>query len=80
MKEEKINIPRMKEDLIELNNQIDIYLKLESDNRVGKSYMKLMFMLLGHTIDFKNNNTNDNTHYKKDKDKKHVHMYVKMFH
>ena len=42
MKEEKINIPRMKEDLIELNNQIDIYLKLESDNRVGKSYMKLM--------------------------------------
>ena len=32
----------MKEDLIELNNQIDIYLKLESDNRVGKSYMKLM--------------------------------------
>ena len=42
MKEEKINIPRMKEDLVELNNQIDIYLKLQSDNRVGKAYMKLM--------------------------------------
>ena len=32
----------MKEDLVELNNQIDIYLKLQSDNRVGKAYMKLM--------------------------------------
>ena len=28
MKEEKINIPQMKEDLIELNNQIDTYLKV----------------------------------------------------
>jgi len=42
MKEEKINIPRMKEDFVELNNQNDIYLKLQSDNRVGKAYMKLM--------------------------------------
>jgi hypothetical protein len=42
MKDEKINIPRMKEDLVELNNQIDIYLKLQSENRVGKAYMKLM--------------------------------------
>tara|TARA_Y100000389_G_C17124033_1_gene346901 strand:- start:50 stop:238 length:189 start_codon:yes stop_codon:yes gene_type:complete len=42
MKDEKINIPQMKEDLVELNNQIDIYLKLQSENRVGKAYMKLM--------------------------------------
>ena len=42
MKEEKINIPQMKEDLIELNNQIDIYLKLESENRVGKAYKNLI--------------------------------------
>ena len=40
MKEEKINIPQMKEDLIELNNQIDIYLKLESENRVGRDFIK----------------------------------------
>jgi len=39
---EKINIPQMKEDLIELNNQIDIYLKLESENRVGKAYKNLI--------------------------------------
>lgn len=32
----------MKEDLIELNNQIDIYLKLESENRVGKAYKNLI--------------------------------------
>ena len=42
MKEEKINIPQMKEDLIELNNQIDTYLKLESENRVGKAYKTLI--------------------------------------
>ena len=32
----------MKEDLIELNNQIDTYLKLESENRVGKAYKNLI--------------------------------------
>jgi hypothetical protein len=42
MKEEKINIPQMKEDLIELNNQIDTYLKLESENRVGNAYKTLI--------------------------------------
>lgn len=42
MKEEKINIPQMKEDLVELNNQINIYLKLESENRVGNAYKNLI--------------------------------------
>lgn len=32
----------MKEDLIELNNQIDTYLKLESENRVGNAYKTLI--------------------------------------
>lgn len=42
MSQEKINIPQMKEDLIELNNQIDTYLKLESENRVGNAYKTLI--------------------------------------
>ena len=32
----------MKEDLVELNNQINIYLKLESENRVGNAYKNLI--------------------------------------
>lgn len=42
MKEEKINIPQMKEDLKELNTQIHTYLKLQSENRVGKAYQNLI--------------------------------------
>ena len=42
MKEEKINIPQMKEDLVELNKQINIYLKLESENPVGNAYKNLI--------------------------------------
>jgi len=42
VKEEKINIPQMKEDLKELNNQIHTYLKLHSENRVGKAYQSLI--------------------------------------
>lgn len=40
--QEKINIPQMKKDLIELNNQINTYLKLQSENRVGKAYQNLI--------------------------------------
>ena len=46
LKEEKINIPQMKEDLIELNNQIDTYLKLESENRVGNAYKTLIQQII----------------------------------
>lgn len=46
MKKEKINIPQMKEDLIELNNQINTYLKLESQNRVGKAYQSLISKII----------------------------------
>ena len=46
MKEEKINIPQMKEDLIELNNQINTYLKLQSENRVGKAYQTLISKII----------------------------------
>jgi len=42
VKEEKINIPQMKEDLKELNTQIHTYLKLQSENRVGKAYQNLI--------------------------------------
>ena len=40
--EEKINIPKMKEDLIELNAQVKTFLQLQSANRVGSAYVKLM--------------------------------------
>ena len=46
MKEEKINIPQMKEDLIELNNQINTYLKLQSENRVGKAYQNIISKII----------------------------------
>jgi len=46
LKKEKINIPQMKEDLIELNNQINTYLKLESQNRVGKAYQSLISKII----------------------------------
>lgn len=32
----------MKDDLKELNNQIHTYLKLQSENRVGKAYQTLI--------------------------------------
>ena len=42
MKEEIINIPRMKEDLEELTKQIDTYYKVISQRKVQPSYIKLM--------------------------------------
>jgi len=42
MKEEIINIPRMKEDLEELTIQIDTYYKVISQRKVQPSYIKLM--------------------------------------
>jgi len=42
MQKEDINIPQMKEDLKELNTQIHTYLKLQSENRVGKAYQTLI--------------------------------------
>ena len=32
----------MKEDLIELNTQVETFLQLQSDNRAGKAYIMLM--------------------------------------
>lgn len=40
--ENKINIPKMKEDLVELNSQVTTFLQLQSANRVGPAYIKLM--------------------------------------
>jgi len=42
MKEEFINIPRMKEDLEELTIQIDTYLKVVGQRNLTPSYIKLM--------------------------------------
>lgn len=36
----------MKDDLIELNNQINTYLKLQSENRVGKAYQNLISKII----------------------------------
>jgi len=42
MAKEEINIPKMKEDLVELNSQVKTFLQLQSANRVGPAYIKLM--------------------------------------
>jgi hypothetical protein len=42
MKEEFINIPRMKEDLKELTIQVDTYLKVVGQRKLTPSYIKLM--------------------------------------
>tara|TARA_B110000285_G_C14727035_1_gene424735 strand:+ start:206 stop:394 length:189 start_codon:yes stop_codon:yes gene_type:complete len=42
VRKEKINISQMKEDLIELNTQVETFLQLQSDNRAGKAYIMLM--------------------------------------
>jgi len=42
MSKEFINIPKMKEDLEELNNQIDTYNKVDSKRKLSSSYVKLM--------------------------------------
>ena len=36
----------MKEDLVELNTQIHTYLKLQSQNRVGKAYENLIVKII----------------------------------
>ena len=40
--DEKINIPKMKEDLVELNAQVKTFQQLQSANRVGTAYVQLM--------------------------------------
>ena len=40
--DEKINIPKMKADLVELNVQVKTFLQLQSANRVGNAYVQLM--------------------------------------